>query len=239
MVTIRDIAEACGVSVATVSNYLNGKDKMSAATQERIREAVERYGYQPNAVAKGLRSRKSGIIGIIVEDISQFTSPEIVEGVMRYIEDQKYQAVVKNLRLYARWSDTWFNNESMIREVLEPALTELRSMMVDGIIYIAVHGRMTRILPDDLQVPAVMIYATEENASIPSIVLDDENAAYEAVSYLIDHGHRRIGVMAGREDNLHTVLRLKGARRAMEAHDLALEDELVMYADWSREDAEK
>lgn len=237
MVTIRDIAEECGVSIATVSNYLNGKKKMSSDTEQKIRAAIERTGYKPNAVAKGLRSHKSGMIGIVVEDISQFTIPDMVEGVMRHFESCGYHAIVKNLRLYTRWSDTWFNNEARINEVLDPALDELTSMMVDGLIYIAVHGRETSLIPDYIQIPSVMVYAIEERADIPSVVVDDEYSAYEAVNYLIEYGHKKIGVVAGREDNMHTVLRLHGYRRAMSEHGLEVDDSLICYADWSMDGA--
>ena len=86
MVTIKDIARECNVSIATVSNVLNGKNKAGEDTRNKIIEAVERLGYKPNKVAKGLRSRKTGTIGIIAEDLSQFTVPNIVEGITRHIE---------------------------------------------------------------------------------------------------------------------------------------------------------
>jgi len=111
MVTIKDIARECGVSIATVSNVLNGRKKAGEATVQLIFETARRLGYQPNLIAKGLRENQTHQIGIIVEDLSQFSVPVIVEGIMRSLEGSGYQTSVSNLRMYSRWSDTWFNNE--------------------------------------------------------------------------------------------------------------------------------
>ena len=69
MVTLKDIAKMCGVSVATVSNVLNDKPKVSEKTKRRVLKVVKETGYQPNYYAQGMRRKKSSTIGIIVEDI--------------------------------------------------------------------------------------------------------------------------------------------------------------------------
>ena len=236
MVTIKDIAKECNVSIATVSNVINGKKKAGPETQDKIFEAVNRLGYKTNKVAKGLRSRKTGTIGIIVEDLSQFTVPNIVEGITRHLETVGYKPVLVNLRLYSRWADKWFNNEDMISETMEQTLDELTSIMVDGIIYIAVHARDTEKIPADLSIPAVMVYALEQNPNVPSVVIDDEQSAYEEVCYLIEKGHKDIGIIGGREDNMHTRLRLKGALRALSEHGIEQRADRVCYALWGKKE---
>lgn len=235
MATIKDIAKECGVSIATVSNVLNGKNKASRQTEERIMEAVKKYGYRPNSIAKGLRSRRSGIIGIIAEDVSQFTVPPIIEAIMRNLEESNYKTVLINLRLYSRWTDTWFFNEPLIRTVIDPALRDLESMMVDGIIYIAVHSRNTHVLSAMKGLPVIMTYACEQTPEIISIVVDDEKAGHDAVKHLTECGHKRIGIIAGARDNMHTQLRLDGARRALSEAGIEFNEKLVRYADWDKE----
>ena len=234
MVTIKDIAKECSVSIATVSNVLNGKNKAGEETRNRILEAVERSGYKPNKVAKGLRSKKTNIVGIIVEDLSQFTIPNVVEGITRQLESRNLKSVLINLRLYSRWSDQWFNNEDMIDEILAQSLEELGTVMVDAVIYVAVHARITNKIPETLGVPAVMIYASESNPNVPSVVIDDEQAAYEEVSYLLEKGHRDIGIIGGREDNMHTRLRLKGALKALSEHGIEQRADRICYALWGK-----
>lgn len=82
MVTLKEIAKECKVSPATVSNILNGKPKVSEETRQRVLEAVDKLDYRPNYMAQGLRNRKTKTIGIIAEDIAQFTTPEIVDGII-------------------------------------------------------------------------------------------------------------------------------------------------------------
>ena len=159
MVTIKEIAQKCNVSVTTVSNILNGKGKASDNTISAVLQAVEEMGYQPNYMARGLRSNKSGMIGIIAEDIAQFSTPNIIESIMEYCENKGYRTIVQNLRLYARWKDKWYDREMDYYSILEPALKELSSMKVDGIIYIAGHARVISWFSEHCDVPAVMAYA--------------------------------------------------------------------------------
>lgn len=232
--TIKDIARESGVSIATVSNVLNGRKKVRPETEEKIRATVDKYGFMPNNTAKGLRSGRSGVIGVIVEDMAQFTTPDVVEGIMRYLEDQGYIVVLQNLRLYARWSDRWFDNEEMLSSAVEKAINTLSALMVEGIIYVAVHYREIRKIPANLKIPAVMAYARELSPNVPSVVIDDEDAAYRAVKYLIYKGHEKIGILAGNEDNMHTQFRLKGAKRAAMEAGLVIEKSCIVYAGWDK-----
>ena len=235
MITLKEIAEECGVSIATVSNILNGKKKTSEETKRRVMEVVKRTGYRPNVMAQGLRRQRSMMVGIIAEDIAQFTSPEIIEGIMKRCEDHGYHTIVRNLRLYARWQDTWYENETEYHTILDPVLQELETAMVDGIIYIAGHNRIIHCFPDDFPIPAVMAYGTASNANVPSVLIDDEKAAYEVVRYIVSKGHKKIGVVAGRMDNLHTQARIKGYQRALFEAGLLFDPDSIVTSDWSRE----
>ena len=234
MITIKEIARECNVSPTTVSNILNGKPKVSQETKERVLETVNRLGYRPNYIAQGLRNQKTKMIGIIAEDIAQFTTPEIVEGIMSYCEENGYRSIVKNLRLYARWSDSWYDNESRYHSILDPTLKELNSIMVDGMIYIAGHARIIHCFPQGFRTPAVMAYAIESNAGIPSVLIDDEQSAYEIVRYLISKGHRKIGVIGGRANNIHTQRRLLGYQKALFEGQILFNPSWIRYGDWEK-----
>ena len=237
MVTLKEIARECNVSPTTVSNILNGKPKVSEETKERVLETVNRLGYRPNYIAQGLRNQKTKMIGIIAEDIAQFTTPEIVEGIMSYSEEKGYRSIVKNLRLYARWSDSWYNKESDYHAILEPAIRELTSIMVDGIIYIAGHARVIHCFPEDFSTPAVMTYGFDSNPAIPCVGIDDQGSAYEVVKYIISKGHRKIGVIGGRADNIHTQQRLLGYQKALFEHQVLYNPAWIRYAAWDETSA--
>ena len=235
MVTLKEIAEICNVSATTVSNVINVKAKTSEATKKRIMDVVRETGYNPNYMAKGLRVKRTRTIAIIAEDLAQFTSPPIIENIMAYCEERQYRATVYNLRLYDRWSDTWYNNEDEYKSVFEPVLRDVLSAQVDGIIYLAGHCRVIKSFGDDFSIPVVMCYALSDSSKIPSVVIDDENSAWEMVTHLIKAGHKRIGFVGGRVENTHTIERLKGYQRALYENGILFDPSLVYYGRWDRE----
>ena len=235
MVTLKEIAKECNVSATTVSNILNGKPKVSEATKIKVLEVVRKRGYQPDYIAQGLRNRKTRMIGIIAEDIAQFSTPVIVEGIMAYCEEKGYRTMMQNLRLYARWHDSWFDNDRAYHSVLDPAMQELMSIKVDGVVYVAGHARIIRCFPEGFPIPAVMAYAYAKSLRIPSVVIDDEKGSYDMVKYLISMGHRKIGVIGGRADNIHTQKRLLGYQRALFEENLLFNPGLVCYGTWERQ----
>lgn len=234
MVTIREIADICGVSVATVSNVLNGRANVGAETRKKVLEVVRQKGYQPDYIARGLRKRKTNMIGIIAEDIAQFSTPAIMEGIMAYCEEKKYRTVIQNLRLYARWGEFWYENESAYRSVLDPVVQEMISIKVEGILYVAGHARVARYFHDAMPVPTVVAYAYTHSPHTPVVVMDDEKAACEMTKYLISMGHRKIGVLAGKVENIHTGSRLRGYQSALFEAGILYNPSWVRYGDWER-----
>ena len=235
MVTLKEAAEMCNVSVTTVSNILNGKAKAGEETKKRVLEVVKEMGYQPNYIAQGLRNNKTKTVGIIAEDLAQFTTPAIVESIMKYCEAMGYRTVVQNLRLYGRWEDRWYHNDDAYHSVLCPSIQQLKALKVDGIIYIAGHARVIEAFPEDFQIPAVMTYAYNESNNVPSVVLDDAGAAYQMVKHLLDKGHRKIGVIGGLATNIHTQKRLLGYQNALFEAEVLFDPALVCYGDFERE----
>lgn len=235
MVTIKEIAVECGVSVATVSNVLNGRANVGVETRKKVLEAVRQKDYRPDYVARGLRKKKTNIIGIVAEDISQFTTPAIMEGVMAYCEEKKYRTMIQNLRLYARWGESWYDNESAYRSVVTAVMQEMLSIRVDGLLYIAGHARNIKYFSDAMPIPTVMAYAYTRSAYTPAVVIDDERAACEMTRYLISRGHRRIGVLGGRENNIHTRSRLRGYQKALFEENILYNPGWVRYGDWERD----
>ncbi|MBQ6551842.1 MAG: LacI family DNA-binding transcriptional regulator [Lachnospiraceae bacterium] len=239
MVTLKDVAAECGVSPTTVSNILNGKSKASEETVRRVLSMVEKMGYQPNYMAQGLRTQRTRTVAIIAEDINQFTTPFIIGAVMNGLEQQGYRTILENLRMYERWRDTWYDSEAALSSILDPALQQCRAYHVDGIIYIAGHARRIHLIPEELDIPVVMTYAYAVSDHIPSVVIDDEQGAYEVMKYLLEKGHRKIAILTGRQDNIHTQLRMKGAMRAMYEYGCMFNPYLTAEGNWNRADARK
>lgn len=234
MVTLKEIAQECNVSATTVSNILNGKAKASEETKRLVLQKVKETGYRPNYIAQGLRTQKTRMIGIVAEDIAQFTTPAIIEGIMAHTEEKGYRTTVYNLRMYARWQDTWYEKDKQFHSIVDPVIQELLSVKVDGVIYVAGHARIIKCFPEDFAIPAVMAYAYSDSPEIPSIVVNEEASSLQLVKYLTSMGHERIGVICGRADNIHTQKRLLGYQKALYEGNILFNPELVRYGDWER-----
>lgn len=234
MITVKEIAKMCNVSPSTVSNILNGRPNVSEETRKRVLEVVKETGYQPNFYASNMRKQSTRTISIIAEDLGQFSTTPILEAAMAYCEEHEYRSIIMNLRMYDKWQDTWYHDERKLQSMLSPVLNELQSIKVDGLIYIAGHGRVIHCLPEDFSMPTVVAYARSENNRFPSIVLDDEKGGYEMMKYLLDHGHKRIGIIAGAADNLHTQERLVGCQQALFEANIPYNPNWTYYGDWER-----
>ena len=106
MATIKEIAKACNVSIATVSNILNGKPGASEATRSLVLKTVEKMDYTPNYVAKNLKMKNTRSIGVIAEDMTIFSIPDIIDGITEYCQEIDYQILLTNMRLFKKYNDT-------------------------------------------------------------------------------------------------------------------------------------
>ena len=232
MITLKEIAEKCSVSITTVSNILNGKSNVSEKTKQRVLEVVKETGYRPNYMARGLRASKTNSIGIIIDDLTEFSSTGIIDGIMSYFDEHKYKAILENLRFYSKWGTKWYHNKGY-EDSVQQAIDEFVSIKVDGIIYVAGHARCISCIPENLEVPLVISYAFTEQPGISSVEFDDIQAACDMTTNLIKNGHKKIAVIAGSEKNIHTQRRLEGYKKALSENGLE-DPKLLKYANWDR-----
>lgn len=183
----------------TVSRVLNGRGGASPETSDRIRQAAEELAYRPNAVARALKSDRSGIIGVVVPDISNPFFPEIIRGAESVAMRHGYNLLLCNVI------------ESADREI--DVLRVLETQRVDGVILCSAR------LPEKPLLQALKQYkaAVVINRSVPSaaagcINIDYRQGAYEATRHLWDTGRRRIGIVAGPETSHGAAQRLEGVR---------------------------
>lgn len=233
VVTIKEIAKICEVSVATVSNIINDKGGVSDETRARVLKVIQEMNYTPNSVAKNLKTKNSRSIGVIAEDMTVFALPDIIDGITEYCEKEDYQILLVNLRLYKKFEDTYYRDDSY-GTIVHRGIRKLLSMQVEGIIYVAAHERLINVIPERMAVPTVVAYGFTNRPEIPSIVVDDTKGAEQLVRYLISQGHKKIGVIAGKKDSLHTQSRLEGYQRALFSGNILYDPNLVVYGEWDR-----
>lgn len=233
MATIKEIAKECNVSIATVSNILNGKPGASKATKALVERVAKELDYTPNDVAKNLKRKNTRSIGVIAEDMTIFSIPDIIDGITEHCEEVDYQILLTNLRLFKKYNDTYYNQEDYFG-LVQQEIRKLMAKQVEGIIYVAAHERVIHCIPDNLPIPAVMAYGYTHSKKVPSVVVDDVNGAYQIVEYLIQSGHKKIGIISGKPDSIHAQERLRGYQKALYDHQICYNPEWVLYGDWSR-----
>jgi LacI family transcriptional regulator, fructose operon transcriptional repressor len=213
--TIKHVAQAAGVSTATVSRVLAGKSNFSPEVRERVLAAVKELNYHPNRVARRLRSQQSSIIGLIVADIQNpfFTS------VTRAVEDM---ASEQRLSVFLCNTD-----ENPQKEAMYLAL--MRDENVAGVI-LAPTLQSADSFHDSvkLDVPVVVIDRRVGDADVDSVLLDNAESAYRIVKHLLADGRCRIGAIFGINSTTGRERR-EGYVRALRDHDLEPRPELVTY----------
>ena len=233
MVTIKEIAKECNVSVATVSNILNHKPGASDETRKNVMAKIKELNYKPNTVARNLKTKNTRTIGVIIEDLTIFSIPDIVDGITEHCEENNYQILLINLRLFKKYNDFYYHRDDYYGRV-GAEIDKLIARQVEGVIYVTAHERIMHCIPENLPVPAVMAYGYTENKDIPSVVVNDEDGAYQIVQYLIANGHRHIGIITGKADSIHMQERLLGMQRAFFENQILYNPKAVYYGDWTR-----
>jgi LacI family transcriptional regulator len=225
MATIRDVARLANVSVATVSNALNSADRVSPELLARVRAAVEKLSYAPHAGARSMRKRSSGLLGLIVGDITNPFFSDLFEAVEDAAAARGYLVLLCN------------SSERSERE--EAHLKMLRSQRIDGLILAPTGAAsMNRAsLLAQLEVPVVLVDRAMDGLGYDSVVLDNRKAGFEATSHLIGCGHRRIGLINGPEILRTAADRMQGYREALLAAGLRFDPALVREAGFQEQPA--
>ncbi|WP_214820432.1 MULTISPECIES: catabolite control protein A [unclassified Exiguobacterium] len=220
-VTIYDVAREAGVSMATVSRVVNGNPNVKPTTRKKVQDAIDRLGYRPNAVARGLASKKTTTVGVIVPDISNIFFADLARGIEDVATMYKYNIILGN------------SDSSRDKEV--HLLNTLLGKQVDGIIFMG--GRLHEDLVEEFKkspVPIVLAATLNQGYDLPAVNIDYEQAAYDATQMLINHGHDRVGFITGPlEQQINGEKKFAGYRRALEDADLPFHDNDMILGNYT------
>ncbi|MEC4588505.1 catabolite control protein A, partial [Bacillus safensis] len=220
-VTIYDVAREANVSMATVSRVVNGNPNVKPTTRKKVLEAIDRLGYRPNAVARGLASKKTTTVGVIIPDISSIFYSELARGIEDIATMYKYNIILSN-------SDQNTDKELHL-------LNTMLGKQVDGIVFMG--GNITDVHVEEFKrspVPIVLAASVEEQAQTPSVNINYEQAIYDSVQLLVEKGHKRIAFVSGpMSEPINSVRKLAGYKRALEEAGIAFDDTLVAEGDYS------
>jgi DNA-binding LacI/PurR family transcriptional regulator len=222
MVSIKDVAEAAGVSTATVSRVLADKPYVRAQVRDHVMAVVKKLNYSPNRVARSLRSRSSNIIGLIVSDIENPFFQQVSRAVEDTANEQGYSVMLCN------------NDENPNKE--ETYLKLLRDENVAGVVLSPTPQSTENFAKfSSYNIPMVVIDRRVSNFQVDNILIDNVQSAHTIVSHLIEHGYRRIGAIFGIGSTTGRERR-EGYVQALKDHNIELFTDLLKYANPREED---
>jgi LacI family transcriptional regulator len=217
MPTLHDVARVASVSIATVSATLNQTAYVSPALQERVRKAVTEVGYHPDAIARSLKTRTTKTLGLIISDISNPFFTSVIRGIEDVANARGYTLVLCN------------TDERLEKEQAYVQL--LRSRRVDGVIMAPVGGAEDYIDFESAVGAPVVFIDRRVPARADVVVVDNAHGAREVIRYLLDLGHRRIGVITGLPKISTSEERLAGYQDALREAGLSADPALRKVGD--------
>jgi len=219
---MRDVARLAGVSTSTVSAVINGVVPVSPKRRYRVQDAMTALDYQPDAIARGLKTGRSFVVGVVVPDITNAFYPEVVRG----IEDTARQAGYCVLLCDS--------SEDPRNEEIH--LSMLSSRRVDGVLLACCAGSTAYATTADRRFPVVFVDRIPPTSMAYAVSSDNLQAGYLATRHLIDLGHEKIAPIAGNLALSPHHDRLEGFRKAMQEFHLPIRDEYMVCGDVQIED---
>ena len=223
--TMQDVARAAGVSIKTVSNVINDYQYIRPATRERVLAAIDELGYRPNLSARGLRSGKTGIIGLAVPELRENYFAELADAVIRAAEKSGLGVVVEQ---------TNGDRETELR-----VLSRARTHYTDGILLSPVGMGQADASLLDVPFPLVLLGERIFGGPVDHVTMHNVSSASAAVEHLLSIGRRQIALVGAEGDDVSDAsswsLRVRGYRRALEQTGILVDEHLVRRTEhWSR-----
>lgn len=218
-ITIYDVARESGVSMATVSRVLNGNDNVRPVTKKKVLDVIDRLSYRPNEVARGLASKKTTTVGVIIPDVTDGYFSALARGIDDIAAMYKYNIILAN------------SDDNPEKEV--SVLRTLLSKQVDGIIF------MGNTIDDKLRLafknspcPIVMAGSIDDNNTLPSVNINYVEAVMDETNRLIKHQNNKIAfVSESMDQSINKNFRLAGYKKALFLNKIAFDKQLVFETD--------
>jgi LacI family transcriptional regulator len=229
MIRLKDVAERAGVSLMTVSKVLRDAPDVSQATKSRIRRLVDEMGYVPDSLARGLRTRRTKLFGLIVPFVTHPLLGQAIVAIEDRARELGYDVLI------AQTQDDPQREEVCIRRLL--------ARRIDGLfIYPVYRLAPTAPIYDELRqsgTPTILLgHRAPFCSSFVSVETDDTSASFEATQHLLRLGHKRIAFFAGPPAAPWAQERFEGYRRALREAQIGFEDRLIFSAASTVEDGQ-
>lgn len=215
MATIKDVARLAGVSVSTISKYLNGGNVLEE-NAEAIRKAIAQLDYRVNPFARSLKTHRSKSIGVLLPEMTPPFFGKVVMSLDRSLREQGYHTLIS----------CYSSSYGLERENLQFLINN----GIDGLIYAPedISAEEFYELTANCNVPTVQIDRMIQGVKSDTVLVDNADAAYNAVSRLIQQGNRRVAIITGPKSVYSAKERLVGYLRALSDHNILYDDHLVI-----------
>lgn len=221
--TVRDVASKANVSVATISRIINNKGGYSKETEKKVLKVIEEMGYEINAVARGLATKNTNIIGVLIPDAATSVFGEVLNGVEDIARKNGYSVLMCN---------TGDNGERAFEYI-----KVLTSNQVAGLIYTSspLFDECYELI-NKMNIPSILALTISYKYQVPYVKVDDRQASYAAMKYLIERGHTKIALISGNQDDIIAAIpRKEGYLQALSDYGLNINEKLIVYGDFTYE----
>jgi LacI family transcriptional regulator len=215
-ITLNDIASELGISKVAVSKALRDHPDISEATKKRVNETALRLGYVPNFMARNLSSQRSNTIGLVVPKIAHYFMAEVIESIYKTAYENNYEVIL---------TVSQENSENEIKH-----MQTLLAMRVDGLLISVTEKTNDLTIFDSVKkrnVPLVFFDRVFDNLGFSYVTSDDEDGAFDAVSYLVNAGYKKIAHLGGYSSTNIGRYRMQGFKRAVNKFKLDIPKEWI------------
>jgi LacI family transcriptional regulator len=221
-VTIRDVARQAGVSVATVSRFINRNAPVSAEVAERLHQVMIELRYVPHAAARNLASRKTRVIGLLLNNLHNDFFVPLLNGVEAVVRKKEYNLIVATYHA---------NSRNAMPPPIGPHNTDGLLVFSDGL----VEEDLANLNASGF--PMVLVHRTSPSSlNIPSVTVENREITQKLVEHLIrDHGKRRILFLRGPVNQEDSNRREQGYKSALEANGIPFDEKLVLNGEFERD----
>ena len=208
-VTLKDIAEKAGVTTATVSMVINNKPNISEGTKKKVLSIARELNYHPNVIARGLATKRSNAIGVIVPNLASGFIMRIMEGIKNTLRNANYTVILFDA------IGQGVDEQRLIQRVIYEG-------RVDGAIVITASSTDDELMLFRREkMPCILV--ARHSDLVDSIYVNNRIGSYEAVKYLLEKGHKNIGIITIKRRNLNIDERMDGYRDALQEKGLSFD----------------
>lgn len=222
MTTLKDIARLANVSVMTVSRVVKNSGYVNSNTRKIVESVIAELDYRPNEIARSLHKSRTNNILLVIPDIENPFFSEMIKGTENVLSQHGFRSIFAD-------TDGRIDNE---KEIAERALGRI----ADGVILYCPRAETAYLEFLSARIPVLVVDRRVTSDSVDHIYVDNKNSAQKAVEYLIENGHRDIGLIGGPQNVMANLRRKTGYLAALKKHGIPINDRYLFFCGFSFED---